>query len=80
MQERRIDDCWNIDGSRDVSRYWTGSTQFTLLDEKLPDGFLWSREETDKTGNDIQARSFVARTLERNVKERYGEGEAKMGN
>ena len=33
-QERRIDDYWNIDGSRDVSDYWTGFTQFTLLDEK----------------------------------------------
>ena len=24
MQERRIDDYWNIDGSRDLSDYWTG--------------------------------------------------------
>ena len=37
MQERRIDD-WNIDGSRDLSDYWTGFTQFTLLKEKPPDG------------------------------------------
>ena len=29
-QERRIDDYWNIDGSRDVSDSWTGFTQFTL--------------------------------------------------
>ena len=43
-QERRIDDCWNIDGSRDLSDSWTGFTQFTLLEEKPPDGFLWSRE------------------------------------
>ena len=43
-QEKRIDDYWNIDGSRDLSDLWTGSTQFTLLDEKAPDGFLWSGE------------------------------------
>ena len=43
MQERRIDDYWNIDGSRDLSDYWTGFTPFTLLEEKPPDGFLWSR-------------------------------------
>ena len=43
MQERRIDDYWNIDGSRDLSDSWTGFTQFTLLEEKPPDGFLWSR-------------------------------------
>ena len=42
MQERRIDDFWNIDGSRDLSDSWTGFTQFTLLSEKLPNGYLWS--------------------------------------
>ena len=29
-QESRIDDYWNIDGSRDLSDSWTGFTQFTL--------------------------------------------------
>ena len=70
MQESRIDDYWNIDGSRDLSGSWTGFTQFTLLDKKPPEGCMWSGEETDKTASDIQARSFMARTLERNVKER----------
>ena len=42
MQESRIDDYWNIDGSRDLSDYWTGFTQFTLLEEKSPDGYMWS--------------------------------------
>ena len=41
-QERRIDDCWNIDGSGDLSDPWTGFTQFTLLEEKAPDGYMWS--------------------------------------
>ena len=41
-QEKRIDDYWNIDGSRDLSDPWTSFTQFTLLEEKPPDGFLWS--------------------------------------
>ena len=42
MQERRIDDYWNIDGSRDLSDSWTGFTQFTPLEEKPPDGCMWS--------------------------------------
>ena len=42
MQEKCIDDYWNIDGSRDLSDPWTGFTQFTLLGEKPPDGFMWS--------------------------------------
>ena len=41
-QEKRIDDYWNIDGSRDLSDPWTGFTQFTLLEEKAPDGCMWS--------------------------------------
>ena len=41
-QEKRIDDYWNIDGSRDLSDHWTGFTQFTLLEEKPLDGYMWS--------------------------------------
>ena len=41
-QEKRIDDNWHIDGSRDLSGSWTGFTQFTL-DETSPDGYMWSR-------------------------------------
>ena len=43
-QEKRIDDYWNIDGSRDLSDYWTGFAEFTLLEEKPPDGCMWSGE------------------------------------
>ena len=41
-QEKRIDDYWNIDGSRDLFDPWTVFTQFTLLDEKAPDGYMCS--------------------------------------
>ena len=41
-QEKRIDDHWNIDGSRDLSDLWTGFTQFTQLEEKPPEGYVWS--------------------------------------
>ena len=75
-QEKRID-YWNIDGSRDLSDPWTGFTQFTLLDEKAPDGYTWSGEINEKT-EDIQARSFMARNLENNGKECQAEGEAKV--
>ena len=47
-QEKRIDDYWNIDGSRDLSDPWTGSTQFTLLEEKPPDGYTWSGAKLTK--------------------------------
>ena len=44
-QEKRIDDYWNIDGSRDLSDPWTGFTQFTLLEEKALHGYMWSGED-----------------------------------
>ena len=47
-QERRIDDYWNIDGSRDLSDSWTSFTQFTLLEEKPPDGYMWSGRRLTK--------------------------------
>ena len=34
-QEKGIDDYWNIERSRDLSDYWTGFTQITLLEENL---------------------------------------------
>ena len=43
-QEKRIDDYWNIHGSQDLSDSWTGFTQFTLLEEKPSEGFMWSGE------------------------------------
>ena len=33
-QEKRIDDYWNIDGSRDLSDPWTGFTQFNSIGRK----------------------------------------------
>ena len=38
-----FDDYWNIDGSRNLSDPWTGFTQFALLEERPPDGHMWSR-------------------------------------
>ena len=40
--KKRIDDYWNIDGSRDLSDYWTGFNQFILLKEKPPNEDMWS--------------------------------------
>ena len=35
-QEKRIDDYWNIDGSRDLSDPWTGFTQLLYWKKNLP--------------------------------------------
>ena len=79
MQEKRIDDYWNIDGSRDLSDPWTSFTQFTQLEEKPPDGYMWSGERlTRKQLTSRPDRSSMARALEVNGKACKAEGEAKV--
>ena len=34
MQEKRIDDYWNVDSNKHLSDSWKGFTKFTLLKEK----------------------------------------------
>ena len=73
----RIDDYWNIDGSRDLSDPWTGFTQFILLEEKPSDGYVVRWEINKKTAYN-QARSSMARALEDNEKECQAEGETEV--
>ena len=47
-QEKRIDDYMNIGGSRDLSDSWTGFTRCNLLEEKHPDGYMWSVDRLTK--------------------------------
>ena len=75
--KRRIDDYWNIDGSRDLSDPWTGFTQFTVLEETSRRIYV-VRGEINKKTVYIQARSSMARTLEINGEARQAEGEAKV--
>ena len=77
-QEKRIDDCWNIDGSRDLSDPWTGFPQFTLLEEKTSRRIYVVRGEINEKAAYIQARSSMARDLEINAKARQAEGEAEV--
>ena len=39
LQEKRIDDYWNVDSRKHLSDSWRGFTKFTLLKEKLQKDF-----------------------------------------
>ena len=41
LLEKSIEDCWNVDGDRELSDTWTGVTRFTLSERPL-DGYTWS--------------------------------------
>ena len=79
MQERRIDDSWNIDGSREFSDSCTSFNQFILLEEKTSRWIYVVRGETDKTASDIQARSLMARTLDEIGEEMHSWKRGKSG-
>ena len=78
-QEKRIDDCWNVDGNTSLSDSWTGFTRFTLLNETPPKGYVvwW---EADENSNDITSRSHMAWRLDENWKSRSMTGKARMDN
>ena len=59
----RIDDYWNVDGGRDLSEPWTGIKQFTILNERPPDGYTWSGEAADKNSSNIKTRQECLRQL-----------------
>ena len=41
-------DYWNTEGDRDQSESWTGFTQFTILEEKTPEGYTLSGQRLTK--------------------------------
>ena len=77
-QEKRIDDYWNIDGSRDLSDPWTRFHTIYSIGRKSSRRIYVFRVEIDEETAYIQARSFSARALEVNGKARQAEGEAKV--
>ena len=74
IQEKRIDDYWNIDESRDLSDPWTGFS----IGRKSSRRIYVVRVEIDEKTAFIQARSSMARALEVNGKARQAEGEAEV--
>ena len=70
-QEKRIDDYWNVDGSRDLSDPWTGFTQFTLLEEIPPEGYMWSGERSTRKQQTSRPDHFwpeIWKTMGKNAK------------
>ena len=83
-EEKRIDDYWNVDGSRNLSDSWTGFTRFTLLNETPPKGFLWSgwsmtKIQTTSRPDHIwpDAWTRIGKAAQRREKTRMGNRETK---
>ena len=75
-QEKRIDDYWNIDGSRDLSDPLYRFHTIFSVGRRTTRRIYVVRVEINKKTAYIQARSSMARALEVNGKTRQAEGKA----
>ena len=85
MLERRIDDYLIIERNRDLSDSWIGFTRFTILDEKLPDGYTWSGERLTKkqtTSRLVTCGQKYGKTCQkqRTEKQNWAVGKSKLDN
>ena len=63
LLEKHVDDYWNVDEERESSDAWTFCTRFILLNERPPDEYTWTDEET----NNLKTRQCVAGYVEPHV-------------
>ena len=82
-KKNRIDDYWNIDGPRDLSDPWTSFTQFTLLEEKAPDGYMWSggrltRKQLTSRPDDLWPELWKSMAKHAKLKEKQKWSEEKL--
>ena len=56
-------DYWNVDGEKELSDAWTGSTRFVLQKERPPEGYTWSVVNYKETNN-LKNRQVMARYVE----------------
>ena len=68
MQEKRIEDYWNVDMNRSLSDSLTRFTKILELKEMHPIGIYVVWGETDKSSDDSRTRSCVARCMDQNWK------------
>ena len=78
MQEKRLDDYWNVDLNRSVADSWKGFTKFTLLKDKLFQRIYVVQGEIDKSSNDYNTRSCMAWSMDQNWESRSESRKTKL--
>ena len=66
MQEKRIDDYWDLDENRSLSDSWWGCTKIHSIERRTSKRIFVVRWETDKGSNDNQTRHCVASSMHQN--------------
>ena len=79
LMEKQIEEYWNVDGERELSDAWTGFTRIILLNERPPEGYTWSWEETYKETKIFSSCRHMARYVEIYVRCSEKESKTQMG-
>ena len=79
-EEKRIDDYWNIGGSRDLSDSWTSFAQFTLIERKTSRTNFCGSGERSSTKNSLTSKPnhLWPELWDNNGKDRQAEREAEV--
>ena len=88
MQDKRMDDYWNVNSNRILSDSWKGFTKFTLLKENFVKGYLWSGGRLTKvqatTGPDtvcgLKYGPKLGKPLRREKKQEWANEKPKLDN
>ena len=67
LLESRRDDHRNVDGDQMLPGPWTSFIQFSMLNEKPPNGHTGPWERSTKNAGDTQARVFMARSAVQHI-------------
>ena len=66
MQEKRVDDCWNVDLNRSLSDSWKVSRCLLYKKRNHPQDFCVPEESLTKFSDDFQTRTCVSRSMDQN--------------
>ena len=77
LQEKRIDDYWNVESGRHLSNSWKGFTKFTFLKEKPPKGYIWSGRRPDHVWPKV--RTNIGETAQHREKQEWKNEKPKPG-
>ena len=77
LQEKKIDDYWNVDPKKHLSDSWRRFTKFTLLKE-VSKRIHVVQEKTDKDPNDNETRLCMARSMDEKLVENGQEQKTKL--
>ena len=64
LLEKHIEDCWNVDGERELSDAWDRLHKIHLIERKATGRIYMVRRDSDKKTNNLSSRKCMARYVD----------------